>query len=70
MKTVRLRLEELACPTCAQKIGQVLEREKGVLSARVAYATATAVVEYDPELIDLDRITQVIGGLGYKVVGM
>ncbi|NLN16408.1 MAG: heavy-metal-associated domain-containing protein [Firmicutes bacterium] len=70
MKTVRLRLEELACPTCAQKIGQVLEREKGVHSARVAYATATATVEYDPELIDLDRITQVIAKLGYKVIGM
>ncbi|MGI6035007.1 MAG: heavy-metal-associated domain-containing protein [Limnochordia bacterium] len=69
METVRLRLEELACPTCAQKIGQVLQREKGVLKARVAYVTATAVVDYDPALTDPDRIAQVIAGLGYKVIG-
>ena len=67
-KTVRLQLEKLACPTCAAKIGQVLERSEGVSRASVNFATAKATVEYDPEQIDLEKISALIGSLGYRVL--
>ena len=55
------------CAACAVTIGKILRKQSGVISADVNYATEKAVVEFDPIQITLDKISQVISSLGYRV---
>lgn len=68
MEETTLQLSNLACPTCAETISQVLKRQKGVEDAKVAFATSRVKVTYDPSTISLDAIEKVIGKTGYKVM--
>jgi copper chaperone len=68
MKEVTLSLSELACPDCANKIGQILERQKGVEKASVSFATSKVKVAFNPDVISLDQIEKAIERTGYKVI--
>jgi copper chaperone len=67
MKKVKLYLDELNCPDCANKIGKVLNKTKGVEKAEVHYTTAKANVEYDEEEIDIEGLKKAVAKTGYQV---
>ncbi len=67
MQNVRLYLEELSCPDCANKIEMVLNKTEGVNEANVHYTTSKADVEYDPDEITLDDLKKAVGKTGYQV---
>lgn len=67
MKKVKLYLEDLSCPDCANKIEQVLNKTDGVKSANVHYTTAKANVEYDDEQITTDDLKKAVSKTGYEV---
>jgi copper chaperone CopZ len=67
MQEATLQLTNLSCPSCAETIGQVLKRQKGVEDATVAFTTSRVKVTYDPAVITLDAIEKTIGRTGYKV---
>lgn len=56
------------CSSCAIRIDGDLEELAGIKSAQTDYHQAQTSVEYDENLIDLDRIKQVISAAGYEVV--
>jgi len=49
MATVNItaRLEQLSCPDCANMIGNVVGKIKGVEQAEVRYTTSKLLVSYD-----------------------
>lgn len=49
MKSRMLMLTNLNCPNCAAKLEQAVRGLPGVKTARVAFASGTLNVEYDPE---------------------
>ena len=55
------------CATCAVTIGKVLRKQSGIISANVNYATEKAAIEFNSSQITLEKISQVIGSLGYRV---
>jgi len=67
MKKIKLYLEELSCPDCANKIEQVLNKTEGVKKADVHYTTSKANVEYDPEKIEVAGLKKAVAKTGYKV---
>ncbi|NMA54706.1 MAG: heavy-metal-associated domain-containing protein [Firmicutes bacterium] len=67
MKEVTLQLTDLACPSCAQTISQVLKRQRGVADATVAFTSSRVKVSYDLEAITLEQLEQAIEKTGYKV---
>lgn len=67
MEKIVYYLEELACPDCAEKIGQILEKQKGIHQAKIIYATGKAKIQYDPQQITEEEIKKVIAMTGYKV---
>jgi len=67
MKKVKLYLEDLSCPDCANKIEKVLNKTKGVKSAEVHYTTAKANVEYNDEEIDTEDLKKAVAKTGYQV---
>ncbi|HHT71064.1 MAG TPA: heavy-metal-associated domain-containing protein [Firmicutes bacterium] len=67
MQELTLQLGDLACPSCAQTIGQILKRQKGVKDAAVAFTTSRVKVTFDPEAITIEQIEKAIEKTGYKV---
>ncbi|AGB41172.1 cation transport ATPase [Halobacteroides halobius DSM 5150] len=67
MKNVSLYLEDLACPDCAQKIGQILNKQEGVAEAEVHYTTSKAKVEFDEDKVTIDDLKKAVASTGYHV---
>lgn len=68
MEEIIFRLGDLACPDCAQKMGLILERQKGIHKASVSYATGKLKLQYEPEQISLEEIEKIIAKTGYKIL--
>lgn len=59
----------MTCAACVRRVEQGLDSLSGVSKAAVNFATDKATVEYDPLLIDVERLTEKVRDLGYEVVG-
>ena len=65
--TTELPIEGMTCAACAARIGRGLSGLDGVEEANVNYATARAVVSYDPDAVDPATFSTTIEKLGYVV---
>jgi len=62
-----LKISGMHCSNCAVEIKDVLEKQKGVLSADVSFAKKEAVVTCQPGQITLEQLVKVIeDNTGYK----
>ena len=68
MEKATLRLSNLSCPDCADKISQILLKQSGVSKADVFFTTSKVKVEWDAEQITLEQIEKTIQKTGYRVV--
>ena len=66
MPKKELRISGMHCASCAVIIEKSLKRLEGVESASVNLATEKAVVEYDPERIDVKGLIDSVNKAGYK----
>jgi len=67
MIRVNIPIRGMSCAACAQTIEKGLKETAGIASGHVNLATESAVVEYDPEKVDLVQVRSVINGSGYDV---
>ena len=65
--TTELPIEGMTCAACAARIGRGLSGLDGVEEANVNYATARAVVAYDPDAVEPAAFSTTIQKLGYAV---
>ena len=65
--TTELPIEGMTCAACAARIGRGLSGLDGVVEANVNYATARAVVSYDPDAVEPAAFSTTIQKLGYAV---
>ena len=63
-----LWINGMTCVNCENKIERTLKNKKGIANAIVNYGKGTAVVTYDPAVISLSDVKDVIGQLGYEVI--
>jgi copper chaperone CopZ len=68
MKKVTMQLEQLVCPTCAQKIEIALKNAFGVDSVTVLFNSSKAKVQYDEEKTEPEALVRVVRNLGYDVL--
>ncbi len=68
MAKIELKIKGMHCIDCAKTIEKVLLKEKGIFSAHVNFALEKAIVEYNPQEINLDGIKKVIEETGYKAL--
>lgn len=68
IKTIRIQLETLTCPSCITRIEGILNKEPGVESAKVLFNSSKVKVEYDQEKISSGRLIKVIEKIGYPVI--
>lgn len=62
-----IRIEGMSCAACALKIEKNLAKLPGVKQATVNFATAKAMVKYDPELTTMPQIEATVRKLGYGI---
>jgi len=56
------------CEGCAKTIEKALSKEKGIFSANVNFSLEKAIIEYEPEKIDEDKIKEIIERAGYEAL--
>jgi len=64
-ETVHLR--GMTCATCVRRVEEGLKKLDGVKDASVNFATETATVLYDPELLKAEKISETVTDLGYEI---
>lgn len=69
MKTALFQIEGMNCGACANTIKGLVEKEPGVRMASVSFSERQARVLYDPNTVQEGRLTEVIQGPGFRVVG-
>lgn len=65
--TLKCTIDGMHCVSCALNIDGALEDTAGVLSSSTKYASATTTVTFDPNLVDQQKLVQVIQSEGYTV---
>lgn len=68
-KTV-IQLETLTCPSCMQKIENLMKNLDGVdsKSVKVLFNASKVKAEFNVNLISIERIQKAIEDLGYEVL--
>lgn len=55
-KVVVLKIEGMTCDGCADRIRKILDKETGIIEAKVSSAEGKAVVRFDPKQTTADDI--------------
>jgi Cu+-exporting ATPase len=66
---VDLPITGMTCAACANRIEKQLNKQAGVASASVNFATARATVNYDPEKTGIGKLIDVVKDTGYDTAG-
>jgi sulfite exporter TauE/SafE/copper chaperone CopZ len=64
--TITLNIKGMTCASCESRIERALKNTSGVANAIVNFGKGTALVTYDPERIDIERISKIIRDIGYE----
>lgn len=62
-----LKIDGMTCTSCEMRIENRLKKTEGIREVKVSYANGTAKVGYDPRIIKMSRIIEIIEKLDYKV---
>ena len=61
-------IEGMTCANCQNRIEQTLRNTEGISKVHVSYSNGQAEIEFDNDILTVDRIIAVIQDLDYKVV--
>ena len=64
-KTI-LKIQSMHCGSCAVSIENALKKESGIVSISVNFASEKTNIEFDEEIIKLEKIQGIIKKLGYE----
>ena len=66
MQKIILNITGMHCESCAKLIKMELAKQQGVIQVEVDDKSKLAVIDFDPTLTDLKKITSFITDLGYQ----
>lgn len=67
MKRIKLKVKGMHCGSCVKIIEESLSEAKGIKSIKVDLADETAEIEFDKNIVTIDKIKSEIETLGYSV---
>ena len=62
-----LRIDGMTCTSCEMRIENRLKKTQGIVDAKVSYNNGMARITFDPKMIGIERIVDIIEKLDYKV---
>ena len=71
MSTVKevIKVDGMSCAACSARIEKALKKDEGILESYANFTNNTVSVTYDDEKTDRIRISALIQGAGYDVIG-
>jgi copper chaperone CopZ len=66
LATLQVSIPSMDCGACAAGIEAQLNKQDGVQTAKVDFATKTAVIRFDPGKLSPERVTALINETGFK----
>ena len=66
LATLQVSIPSMDCGVCAAGIETKLNKQDGVQTAQVDFATKTAVIGFDPGKLSSERVTALIHETGFK----
>ncbi len=67
-KTIIFKVVGMTCASCARNIENILYKIEGVESAALNFATETATVHYDPEIVSPEQMKKEVSAIGYTLL--
>ena len=68
MKKIKLKITGMHCTSCSMSIDGELEDTEGIKESNTSYAKQQAEISFNEELIDENKIIQIIKSVGYDAV--
>ena len=65
-KTVTIKVDGMKCAKCSASVSKALKATEGVESAEVSSEKGEAVIKYDDQKLDEDKLREVINSTGFK----
>jgi len=65
LRSTKLKLSGLDCPSCAIDLDLTLEEIDGVISSKTNYAKMEIKIDFDPNITSLKKIRPIIQQSGY-----
>ena len=67
-KTVTIKVDGMKCGKCSGAVTKALKATEGVEDAQVNHEKGEAVIKYDDQKLNEDKLREVINGTGFKAV--
>jgi len=68
MNQITIKIKNMHCASCAQRVEKIIKSLEGVQSASVNLAAEKAFIEYDPEKLRLSVIREAVEKAGYPTL--
>ena len=69
MKKIILSIDGMTCSACSNGLEKYLNKQNGIISARVNLVMANATIEYDEKMLNQTKIEEFIKKAGFKSLG-
>ncbi len=69
MKNIILNVGGMTCSGCSARLEKYLNKQDGIVSASVNLVLATVKIEYDENLLDVNKLNKFIGEAGFTSYG-
>ena len=64
---ISLPVEGMTCASCVMRVEKALSKIEGIKDVNVNFATEKASFAFDPDVVDVEKISSVIDDAGYKI---
>jgi copper chaperone CopZ len=58
----------MSCASCVRNVESVLSKTEGVIEANVNFASEKVTIEYDDEIISMDKLADAVKSMGYELI--
>ncbi|MES0342099.1 MAG: cation transporter [Candidatus Humimicrobiaceae bacterium] len=58
----------MSCASCVKKVETVLNKTEGIVDASVNFASEKVTIEYDDEIISMDKVADIVKSIGYELI--
>ena len=69
MKKIILKIDGMTCSACSNGLEKYLNKQNGIIEAQVNLVMANATVNYDENILDINKIEKFVKEAGFKSLG-
>ena len=69
MKKIVLSIEGMTCSACSNGLEKYLNKQNGIKNASVNLVMASANIEYDEKIVNIDNLNEFVKKAGFKSLG-